>query len=62
VPTATVIEVLAAHQMAIVDGPDANGLFTVRIGPDHMGAAERSARIEALKRRTDVVAVAVLLR
>jgi hypothetical protein len=48
--------------MAIVDGPDANGLFTVRIGPDHMSAAERSAKLEALKRRTDVVAVAVLLR
>jgi hypothetical protein len=62
VATAAVIELLAAHEMTIVDGPDANGLFTVRIGPDHMGAAERSAKIDALKRRTDVVAVVVLLR
>jgi hypothetical protein len=62
VATAAVIELLAAHEMTIVDGPDANGLFTVRIGPDHMGVAERSAQIEALKRRTDVVTVAVPLR
>jgi anti-sigma-K factor RskA len=62
VATAAVIELLAAHEMSIVDGPDANGLFTVRIGPDHMSAAERSVKLEALKRRTDVVAVAVLLR
>jgi len=60
--TAAVIELLAAHEMTIVDGPDANGLFTVRIGPDHMDAAERNAKIETLKRRADVVAVAVLLR
>jgi anti-sigma-K factor RskA len=60
--TAAVIELLAAHEMTIVDGPDASGLFTVRVGPDHMGEAERNAKLEVLKRRADVVAVAVLLR
>jgi hypothetical protein len=57
-----VIELLAAHEMTIVDGPDASGLFTVRIGPDHMAEAERNAKLEVLKRRADVVTVAVLLR
>ena len=48
--------------MTILDGPTASGFFTVRIGPETMSEAERNAKIEALKSRRDVVAVALLLR
>jgi anti-sigma factor RsiW len=60
--TSAVAEMLAAHGMAIVDGPNAGGMFTVRLGPKAMSAADRQARIEALKSRSDVVSAVILLR
>jgi anti-sigma-K factor RskA len=60
--TSAVAEMLAAHGMAIVDGPNAGGMFTVRLGPRTMSAADRQARIEALKSRSDVVSAVILLR
>jgi anti-sigma factor RsiW len=57
-----VVDLLAAHGMSILDGPNATGLFTVQIGPATMSEAERDAKIDALRSRGDVVAVAILLR
>jgi anti-sigma factor RsiW len=57
-----VIDLLAAHDLAILDGPAAGGLFTVRLGPETMSEAERNAKIEALKARRDVVTAVILLR
>jgi anti-sigma factor RsiW len=60
--TSAVVDLLAAQGMAILDGPNPSGFFTVQIGPDTMSEAERNAKIEVLKSRGDVVAVAILLR
>jgi anti-sigma factor RsiW len=60
--TSAVVDLLAAHGMTILDGPNASGLFTVQIGPATMSKVERNAKIEVLKSRGDVVAVAILLR
>jgi anti-sigma-K factor RskA len=60
--TQAVIDLLAGHDMAILDGPNASGAFTVRIGPQTMSEAERDAKIEALRGRGDVVAVVIVLR
>jgi hypothetical protein len=57
-----VAELLAADGMSIVRGPDAGGHFVVRLGPDDMGEAERQAKIAALRRRGDIVALVVPLR
>ena len=42
-------ERLAALGITIVDGPKAGGLFTLRIGPKPMPAADRDRKIAALK-------------
>jgi hypothetical protein len=60
--TSAVVELLAAQDMSIVDGPNASGFFTVRIGPGDMSAAERAAKLDLLKRRGDIVAEIILLR
>jgi anti-sigma factor RsiW len=60
--TSAVVDLLAAHGMSMLDGPDASGLFTLQIGPATMSEAERNAKIDVLKSRGDVVAVAILLR
>ena len=59
--TSAVAEMLAAENMAIVSGPQA-GMFTVRIGPKTMSEADRSARIEILRSRRDLVAAVLLMR
>jgi hypothetical protein len=55
VTLAALTERLAALDIAIVDGPKAGGLFTLRVGPDHMPAAERDKKIAALKANADFV-------
>jgi len=59
---AAVADLLAGLDAAIVDGPRAGGLFVVRLGPADLGEAERTARLEALKRRSDLIAVTALLQ
>ncbi len=49
VTLAVLTERLAALDIAIVDGPKAGALFTLRIGPDNMSVAERDRKIAALK-------------
>jgi hypothetical protein len=46
---------LAALDIAIVDGPKAGGLFTLRIGPENMPAAERSKKTAELQANADLV-------
>jgi hypothetical protein len=46
---------LAALDIAIVDGPKGGGLFTLRIGPEGMVAAERDGKITALRAETSLV-------
>jgi anti-sigma-K factor RskA len=60
--TSAVADMLAAHGMTIVDGPNAGGMFTVQVGPGNMSAADRQARIEVLKSRSDIVSAVILLR
>ncbi len=55
VTLAVLTERLAALDIAIVDGPKAGGLFTLRIGPDDMPVAERDKKIAALKANADFV-------
>jgi hypothetical protein len=55
VTLAVLTERLAALDIAIVDGPKAGGLFTLRIGPDGMPVAERDEKIAALKANADFV-------
>jgi anti-sigma factor RsiW len=57
-----VVDLLAAHGMSILDGPNASGFFTVQIGPATMSETERNAKIDVLKSRGDIVAVVLLLR
>jgi hypothetical protein len=59
---AAIADMLAELDAVIVDGPKAGGLFVVRLGPADLGPAERTARLEALKRRSDVVDVTTLLQ
>jgi hypothetical protein len=61
-PTAAVLELLAAHQMSIVHGPDAAGAVTVRLGSATMSETERQEKIAALKSRHDLVALVFTLR
>ena len=49
VTLAVLTERLAALDIAIVDGPKAGGMFTLRIGPDDMSVAERDEKIADLK-------------
>ena len=49
VTLAVLTERLAALDIAIVDGPKAGGMFTLRIGQDDMAVAERDRKIAALK-------------
>ncbi|MDO8352854.1 MAG: hypothetical protein Q7T14_05280 [Aestuariivirga sp.] len=49
VTLAVLTERLAALDIAIVDGPKAGALFTLRIGPDNMSVAERDRKIADLK-------------
>ena len=55
VTMAVLTERLAALGIAIVDGPKAGALFTLRVGPDHMPASERDKKIAALKANADFV-------
>ena len=55
VTLAVLSERLADLDIAIVNGPKAGGLFTLRIGPDDMSVAERDKRIAALKANADFV-------
>lgn len=48
-------ERLTALGIAVVDGPKAGGLFTLRIGPDDMTVSERDTKIAALKANADFV-------
>ena len=60
--TSAVVDLLAAHDMSILQGPDAGGSFTVRLGPETMSDAARQEKIAALKSRGDVVAFVLPLR
>ncbi|HEX7110053.1 MAG TPA: hypothetical protein VF224_12520 [Aestuariivirga sp.] len=55
VTLAVLTERLAALDIAIVDGPKAGGLFTLRIGQDDMPVSERGKKIAALKANADFV-------
>ena len=55
VTLAVLTERLAALDIAIVDGPKAGGLFTLRIGEDDMPVSERDRKIAALKANADFV-------
>jgi hypothetical protein len=55
VTMAVLTERLAALDIAIVDGPKAGGLFTLRIGPDDMTVSKRDKKIAALKANSDFV-------
>ena len=55
VTLAVLAERLAALDIAIVNGPKAGGLFTLRIGPDGMPVSERDKKIAALKSNADFV-------
>ena len=55
VTLAVLNERLAALGIAIVDGPRAGGLFTLRIGPDDMSITERDTKIAGLKANADFV-------
>jgi anti-sigma factor RsiW len=55
VTLAILAERLAALGITVVDGPKAGGLFTLRIGPDHMPVSERDKKIAALKANADFV-------
>ena len=55
VTLAVLTERLAAHDIAIVDGPKAGGLFTLHIGQDDMPVSERDMKIAALKANADFV-------
>jgi hypothetical protein len=60
--TAAVVDLLAAHGMSMLHGPDTGGYFTVRLGPKSMSEAERQAKIAVLKSRGDIVAFVLPLR
>jgi hypothetical protein len=51
-----IADLLAEHDMTVVDGPRADGFFTVRIGSATMSDADRQRRIGLLRRRADLVA------
>ena len=55
VTLAVLNERLTALGITIVDGPKAGGLFTLRIGEEHMPVAERDKKIAALKANADFV-------
>jgi hypothetical protein len=55
VTLAVLTERLAALDIAIVDGPKAGGMFTLRIGPDGMPVSERDKKIAALNANADFV-------
>jgi hypothetical protein len=55
VTLAVLTERLSALDIAIVDGPKAGGLFTLRIGQDDMPVSERDSKIAALKANADFV-------
>lgn len=48
-------DALSGLGMTITDGPKPGGLFTVRIGPKTLTAAEQADRISALQKRSDVI-------
>jgi hypothetical protein len=60
--TAAVVDLLTAHEMAIVHGPDGAGAFMVRLGAASMTDAARREKIAALRRRGDLVNLVVPLR
>ena len=51
-----IADLLAEHDMTIVDGPRADGFFTVRIGSATMSDADRQRRIGLLRQRADLIA------
>ena len=55
VTLAVLTQRLAALGITIVDGPKARGLFTLRVGPDHMPVSERNKKTAALKANADFV-------
>lgn len=59
---AAVVDLLAAHDISIVHGPDGSGAFTVRLGPATMSDAVRQGKIAALQARGDLVNLVVPLR
>ena len=50
---------LLALNMAIVDGPKADGWFTVRLDTKALSETERTARLATLRQRSDVILLAV---
>lgn len=56
VPVSEVAMALKDLDMSIVDGPQADGFFKLRIGPENMSAADKAARIAELRSRTDLFA------
>jgi hypothetical protein len=60
--TAAVADLLADHEMSIVQGPDGSGSFTVRLGSATMSDATRRGKIAALQQRGDLVSLVIPLR
>ncbi len=50
-----IAKMLSDLKMTIADGPKAGNLFSVRIGPESLGAEERKSRSDALAARKDMV-------
>ncbi len=55
VALAAVGNALTALDMRIVEGPRANGWFTVRLGDTALSDAERTAKVTALRQRADII-------
>jgi anti-sigma factor RsiW len=57
-----IAEALAALDMTITDGPKPGGLFTVKIGPKTLSAAQQAERIASLQKQSGVISLVMPLR